>query len=229
MWKNKAINMKELLLKFTRKILVTLYPELYKLKNPLFNFETLMSYTSNIKRGKNANFAPTYRLTNVEVGDETYIAHNSLISNTKIGKFCSIGPNCFCGWGIHPVNGITTCATFYSSRKLNGISYSKDDKIEERKEIVIGNDVFVGANVTILDGVTIGDGSVIGAGAVVSKDIPPYAIAVGCPIKVIKYRFSETQIEALLKIRWWDFPEEQLQDVERLFFDIDAFIQKYAK
>jgi acetyltransferase-like isoleucine patch superfamily enzyme len=103
------------------------------------------------------------------------------------------------------------------------------DKIEERKQINIGNDVFIGANVTVLDGVTIGDGAVIGAGAVVSKDIPPYAIAVGCPIKVIKYRFSETQIEALLKIRWWDFPEEQLQDVERLFFDIDAFIQKYAK
>ena len=66
------------------------------------------------------------------------------------------------------------------------------------------NDVFIGANVTVLDGVTVGDGAVIGAGAVVSKDIPAYAIAVGCPIKIIKYRFSQDQIEALLKIKWYE-------------------------
>jgi len=101
------------------------------------------------------------------------------------------------------------------------------DKIEERKKIVIGNDVFIGANVTVLDGISIGDGAVIGAGAVVSKNIPPFAIAVGTPINIIKYRFDNITISSLQKIKWWDFSEEQLKDVEKYFFDVNEFIEKY--
>ncbi|MDQ5968938.1 MAG: hypothetical protein QG579_95 [Patescibacteria group bacterium] len=56
------------------------------------------------------------------------------------------------------------------------------------KKVVIGNDVYIGARVIILPGVTIGDGAVIGAGAIVTKDIPPYAVAVGVPAKIIRYR-----------------------------------------
>lgn len=114
---------------------------------------------------------------------------------------------------------------FYSTKKQNGTTLSETDKIEERKRIIIGNDVFIGANVTVLDGVTIGDGAVIGAGAVVSKDIPPYAVAVGCPIRIIKYRFENEQIEALKKLEWWNFDDERLKEVERFFFDVDGFIQ----
>lgn len=164
-----------------------------------------------------------------EIDKYTYIALNSYISHTEIGKFCSIGPNFLCGWGVHPANGISTAPMFYSTRKQNGFTLSGTDKIEERKPIKIGNDVFIGANVTILDGVTIGDGVIIGAGAVVSKDIPPYAIAVGCPIKIIKYRFNDNQIQAFQRIKWWDFDEEKLQEIERLFFDVDKFLEKYDK
>ena len=116
---------------------------------------------------------------------------------------------------------------FYSTRCQNGTTLSKENKIEERKRITIGNDVFIGANVTVLDGVTIGDGAVIGAGTVVSKDIPPYAIAVGNPIQIKRYRFSEKQIDALKRIQWWNWNDEKLKDVESMFFDIDAFIEKY--
>ena len=105
------------------------------------------------------------------------------------------------------------------------MTMSDHDKVEERKPIVIGNDVFIGANVTVLDGVTIGDGAVIGAGAVVSKDIPPYAVAVGCPIRIMKYRFDPEQIEALRHIEWWNFDDEKLKKVEQLFFDVNQFIQ----
>lgn len=161
------------------------------------------------------------------IGLYTYISSHAFISQTNIGKFCSIGPNLLCGWGIHPTNGISTSPMFYSTRKQNGYSLTNEDKIVERKRITIGNDVFIGANVTILDGVTIGDGAVIGAGAVVSKDIPPYAIAVGSPIRVIRYRYSEEQIAAMLRICWWNRDDQCLQDVSDMFFDIDAFIAKY--
>lgn len=160
------------------------------------------------------------------IGDYTYIATNAHISKTEIGKFCSVGPNLVCGWGIHPTNGISTHPMFYSTMKQNGMTLSDINKVEERKPITIGNDVFIGANVTILDGVTIGNGAVIGAGAVVSKDIPPYAVAVGCPIRIIKYRFSEEIIKKLKDIKWWDFDDESLKDVEQNEFDIISFLTK---
>ena len=68
----------------------------------------------------------------------------------------------------------------------------------------IGNDVWIGLNATILDGVTIGDGAIVAAGAVVTKDVPPYAVVAGVPAKIIKYRFTESQIDFLLKFRWWE-------------------------
>lgn len=181
----------------------------------------------NSKINENVKYEIPYYFHEVEINKFTYIAKNASIKGAEIGKFCSIGPNFFCGWGIHPTNGISTSPVFYSTRKQTGTSLSLKDKIEERKKIVIGNDVFIGANVTVLDGISIGDGAVIGAGAVVSKDIPPYAIAVGSPIKVIKYRFDTEIISSLLKIKWWNFNEEQLKDVERYFFNIKGFIERY--
>lgn len=169
-----------------------------------------------------------YRIVESSIEAHTYIAENSKVSKTQIGKFCSIGPNFLCGWGIHPTNALSTSPFFYSTLKQTGKTLSETDKIEERLPIKIGNDVFIGANVMVLDGIEIGDGAVIGAGAIVSKDIPPYAIAVGNPIKVIKYRFEEKQIEELLKIKWWDFPEEKLNEVEKYFFELNDFIKKYA-
>lgn len=169
-----------------------------------------------------------YYIKYITVGRGTYIAPNSTITHAKIGKFCSIGPNFFCGWGIHPLNGISTSPVFYSTKRQAGFTYSKTDKIKERKLIEIGNDVFIGANVTVLDGIKIGDGAVIGAGSVVSKDIPPYAIAVGSPIKIIKYRFEDKIIESLLEIKWWE-NEALIKDVEFHFYDIEAFIDKCNK
>ena len=66
--------------------------------------------------------------------------------------------------------------------------------------------------------VNIGDGAVIGTGAVVNRDIPPYAIAVGVPAKVIKYRFTPDEIEKLLKIKWWNWSDEQIKKNIDLYF-----------
>ncbi|WP_081852582.1 CatB-related O-acetyltransferase [Prevotella sp. 10(H)] len=178
---------------------------------------------------RNVKLTPPYKIQASTIGEYTYISQNSLIINTTIGKFCSIGPNLVCGWGIHPTNGISTAPMFYSTLKQNGITLSDQDKIEELKSIIIGNDVFIGMNVSILDGVNIGDGAIVGAGCVVSKNIPPYAIAVGNPMKILHYRFGEETIRKMLHIKWWDWNFEELKNVEELFFDIEDFVGKYYK
>lgn len=230
---------RQLVGKILRNLILKLFPDIGKLSN-VINLPIVKNYyeyqryfcRENIENCQMDSSVKIYgpcNINNTVIGKYTYIATNSNISFTEIGNFCSIGPFLLCGWGIHPYNGISTNPMFYSIRKQNGITLSGINKIEERKPIKIGNDVFIGANVTILDGVTIGDGAVIGAGAVVSKDIPPYAIAVGCPIKIIKYRFDDKQIDDLLKIKWWDNKNIDLQDVEKYFFNIDMFIKKYIK
>lgn len=77
--------------------------------------------------------------------------------------------------------------------------------------IYIGNNVWCGDNVTILSGVTIGDGAVIGAGSIVTKDIPPFAVAVGSPARVVKYRFSRYVIEKLLNLSWWHWDKKTVE------------------
>lgn len=180
-------------------------------------FSLVLSERSETSIGKNAYAVAPYYLHNVQLGDYSYFAKNAQVANTTIGKFCSIGPNFCCGMGIHPTNGISTHPKFYRG------------EIVEHIPVTIGNDVFIGANVTVLDGITIGDGAVIGAGSVVSKDIPPYAIAVGCPIEIKRYRLAEKQIAAMERIQWWNWDEDKLKDIKNLFENIDKFIARYDK
>lgn len=233
----KTLNKDRLLKKILNKL--TKYMIVKKLRNMLsftlnifsdsLNWISIKSTQTNTFVGKNVKLAPTYHIINSKIGDYTYISSNSSVFNTNIGKFCSVGVNFISGHGIHPINGLSTAPMFYSNRRQNGITLSGRNKIEEFKPVYIGNDVFIGDNVTILSGITIGDGAIIGAGAVVSKNIPPYAIAVGNPIEIKKYRFSQEQINALLRIRWWEFSDSRIKDVEKLFFNVDTFIDKYDK
>lgn len=189
-------------------------------------YSLVRSEKADCSLGDHTRVYPPFFLHHVTLGDYSYIARNAQISNCIIGKFCSIGPNCCCGLGIHPTNGISTSPMFYSAAKQNGMTLCKENKVEESQQTIIGNDVFIGANVTILDGVNIGDGAVIGAGAVVTEDIPPYAVAVGVPAKVAKYRFDDETIEKLLQNPWWDKGEEELRRVERTFWSVDEFVKE---
>lgn len=188
-------------------------------------FSLVRSEKAACTLGDHTRIYPPFFLHDVTLGDYSYIARNAQISNCQIGRFCSIGPNCCCGLGIHPIDGISTSPMFYSTAKQNGVTFCKENKVEESLQTVIGNDVFIGANVTILDGVTIGDGAVVGAGAVVTADIPPYAIAVGVPAKVVKYRFDNETIEKLLEDQWWNQEEKKLKDVEESFWSVDDFLK----
>jgi len=95
--------------------------------------------------------------------------------------------------------------------------------------VIIGNDVWIGDGVRILGGVHIGDGAVIGMGAVVTKDVPPYAVVVGNPARVVKYRFDEETISKLMQIRWWNWDDQTIQDRVPEMKDPKAFADRYYK
>ena len=81
---------------------------------------------------------------------------------------------------------------------------------------MIGSDVWIAGNAIILSGVTIGDGAVVGAGSVVVEDVPPYTIVFGNPARVVRKRFSDDIIAALLDVRWWDLSREQVNALRPL-------------
>jgi serine acetyltransferase len=96
-------------------------------------------------------------------------------------------------------------------------------------DIIVGNDVWIGAKSTIMSGVNIGNGAVIGSNSTITKDVPPYAIVVGNPGKIVKYRFTEKQIESLLKISWWDWTEDRIKTEAMNMWsnNVDEFIDKH--
>jgi chloramphenicol O-acetyltransferase type B len=83
-------------------------------------------------------------------------------------------------------------------------------------DVMIGSDVWLCSNCTILSGVTIGHGAVIGSGAVISHHVEPYAVMVGNPAKLVRWRFDETTRSELLKSAWWEWPETEIKQVVNL-------------
>lgn len=143
-----------------------------------------------------------------------------------VGNYSSVAAVVMLGGG-HPADRVTT----YPHRVNWGMEGAGEDGFPTRsKDTIIGSDVYIGWRAVLLSGITIGDGAIVGAQALVTKDVPPYAIVGGNPAKLIRYRFPEEQREALLEIRWWDWPEQDIRDAVPLLAgaDIDAFIE-YAR
>ena len=151
------------------------------------------------------------------IGKCSYSGQDIYITNkeeTIIGSFTSIGTGVSLGCGRHPINFLSTSPYLYADY----LGYKKkmashNEYVEYCPPIKVGNDVWIGDKVLIMNGVTIGDGAIIGAHAVVTKDVPPYAIVGGIPAKIIRYRFDKESIEELLKLKWWNFPDEIIKKI----------------
>ena len=184
-----------------------------------------------------------------KVGKFTY-GYDNLLKDfpmaDRIGRYCSINGSARI-FNNHSMDCITTSPILdfppfysidvYAERQALIAKYGKhhenasyqDSAIRDNRTVTIGNDVWIGANVVILPGVRIGDGAVLAAGAVVTKDVPAYAIVGGVPAKVIRYRFSEEMIHALLQIRWWDWSQEKIEANIEFFYDPAAFVQQFQE
>jgi len=136
----------------------------------------------------------------------SYTGMGSVIMHAKIGAFTSISWHVSIGGADHD----------YSRMTQHSFLYNDVDNIRPKTEIAaydrfinpvtVGCDVWIAAGAVITRGVTVGHGAVIGANAVVTRDVPAYAIAVGSPAKVLKYRFSSEIISLLFELKWWDWP-----------------------
>jgi acetyltransferase-like isoleucine patch superfamily enzyme len=160
-------------------------------------------YTNKILKGKYFS-----------IGDFTYgnprIFYYGDATKLSIGKFCSIADNVdiFLG-GNHR----TDWASTYPFNVLN--EYFPNGKAvvghpASKGDVIIGNDVWIGQGAKILSGVTIGNGAVIGAYAVVAKDVAPYEIVIGNPMRVVRKRFDDATIAKLQQLKWWDWEIEKI-------------------
>lgn len=189
----------------------------YRSRRVVFGKQVNLAYRQADFQGMNTiGDASTFRGT---MGFGSYMGVCCDI-DAEIGKYCSIAANVKTINGRHPTSEcVSTHPAFFSTRKQAGFTYVNSDLFEEvvhadgcDYSVRIGNDVWIGYGALIMAGVSIGDGAIVGAGAVVTKDVEPYAIVGGVPAKVIRMRFSEREIAALLELRWWDRPKEWIEE-----------------
>ena len=153
-------------------------------------------------------------LAEVEMGDYSYVVHDSQIIYASLGRFCSIASHTRINPGNHPLDRV---ALNHFTYRASAYGFGPDEAgfFDWRRScrVTLGHDVWLGHGVIVLPGVSIGTGAAVGAGAVVTKDLPPFAVAVGNPARVIRFRFEEGVRAALLRIAWWDWPRERLAAV----------------
>lgn len=167
-----------------------------------------------VQRIKKPSVPVPERLPGVLIGPGTYgepaiLGYGQGIK-LEIGSFCSIADGVVILLNVdHRTDWVTTypfSVLWSECRHLVGHPTSKGD-------VNIGHDVWLGYGATILSGVTIGTGAVIGCRAVVAQDIPPYAVAVGNPARVVRMRFTEGTISRLIASCWWALPRAHLLEL----------------
>jgi acetyltransferase-like isoleucine patch superfamily enzyme len=136
-----------------------------------------------------------------------------------VGKYTSIAAGCLflCGAGAtHP--------PALNRRAVANHNFGIPDFAEA---IEVGSDVWIGSRCVIMGGVRIGDGAIVGAGTVVTRNIAPYAVVVGAPPRITRYRFEPAIIERLLRLKWWNWPASRIAEARTTFGDVEQFLERY--
>lgn len=145
-----------------------------------------------------------------------------------IGSFCSLADDIVMVVGGNHVLEWPSTYPFRARLSLPG-AYA-DGHPQTKGNITVGNDVWIGRAACLMSGVHVGHGAVVGASAVITKDVRPYAVVAGNPAQELRRRFNDDQVQALLDIAWWDWPEQKIFDnVSYLNHpDVDSFIRRFG-
>lgn len=177
---------------------------------------------------KTSSIASGSQVINSSMNKHSFCGYDCIIVDTEIGSFCSISDNCEIGRSGHTIDWVSTSPVFNKNKDQIKKKYSLHE-FNDNKKTIIGNDVWIGSRCLIKSGVKIGDGAVIGMGSVVTKDIPPYEIWGGNPAKYIKKRFSDHNIQELIKLEWWKLSDYTIEQNAIHIRDINLFIQNLKK
>jgi acetyltransferase-like isoleucine patch superfamily enzyme len=166
------------------------------------------------------------------IGDWSYgepeIIYWDAGATLTIGRFCSIagGVRILLGGEHH-----TDWTTSYPFPLLWPEAQSFPGYPRSKGDVVLGSEVWIGHDALIVSGVTIGDGAVVGAGSVVSRNVGPFEVVAGNPARLVRTRFAPGVIEALERIRWWDWEKERILEAMPLLLspDVEAFVRKYDR
>lgn len=147
----------------------------------------------------------------IKIGYATTLGYNNFLAgNITIGKYCQIGTDVAMHATNHPIHHLTTYINY-------NLFQGDLSQFKEEKKIHIGHDVWIGHNVIIVGNVTVGNGAILAAGSVVTKDVLPYTIVGGVPAKQIGKRFSESIINEIEELKWWNLSEPELEKIKPLF------------
>ncbi len=171
--------------------------------------------------------------TDINIGDHSYINGLTIYSwgnsaKVSIGKYCSIADEVtFIAGGEHKKDWVSSFPFIDRWQLTDHVRIEEVESSQTKGDIFIGHDVWIGHGATILSGITVGDGAVIGAMSVIAKDVPPYAVVVGNPAKIIKYRFNSSMIDDFLKIQWWNWSDDQVEQAQSWFSLPEKFIKHF--
>jgi phosphonate metabolism protein (transferase hexapeptide repeat family) len=183
--------------------------------------------------GAYTEVGPRTSLLETTMGDYSYVVNDGEVAYAVIGKFCSIASHVRLNPGNHPMwRASQSHFTYRASAYWPGQEEDEAEVFDWRRStpVALGHDVWIGYGAVVLPGRGVGTGAVVGAGAVVTRDVPPYAVAVGNPARVVRPRFVPPVAERLLALAWWDWDHERLRlalpDFRAL--SVEAFLEKHG-
>lgn len=143
--------------------------------------------------------------TGCRFGAYSYLNRYSIALRAAVGRYSSLADHSRIGLEKHPVDWVSTHCFPYFNLFPAQIGYAPPESFEWLGRTTVGNDVWIGSHCVVMPGVTIGDGAIVGAGSVVTADVPPYAIVVGTPARVVRSRFADPVCADLAASAWWDY------------------------
>lgn len=199
----------------------------------LFRLIKLIWFRQTWKKNNHHNMTIPKRLFNskcVKIGRYTYGPLNVFTYGAE-NEFLEIGDFVSIASGVKFILGGNHSTKTFSTYPFKVKLFNDFNESTSKGPIIIKDDVWIGTDSIILSGVTIGQGAIIGAGTVVSKNIPPYAIAIGNPAQIVKYRFDEEIRQKMTQFNYSNLNEDVIKDkISILYRDLtDEIINEIIK